>query len=291
MSNANITAAWTALAAGPYTLDGSLSDGTGVALLPASDTSHWSADRATPAPALCATWTAWGALVAAAPALGAAAGSEPFVYDLVNTGREALAQLSSPLSQNFSAVLQAPGPLDAAAIERTGPPYLALLLDLDALLATGTAFLLGPWVEAARAWGGKSDDCGGTAIGDLACPDFYAWNALCQITTWYPTLPNASAVPQRDGDYARKHWSPLVADYYAERVRLTLAQARVDAAAHGPLNTTAVARAGAALAYSFTTPPYPAFPLVPAPDAVGVSTRLRAKYAPYFEACTQAEFD
>lgn len=285
LPNPNITAAWMALAAGPYALDGTLSDGTGVAELPSPDTSHWSTDRATPGPSVCATWMAWGALIAAVPALGPAASGEPFVYDLINTGREVLAQLSTPLSQNFSAVLNAHGPLDAAALERTGPPYIELLRDLDALLATDSAFLLGPWLASARAWGEGDDDCSGTAIGNLSCPDFYAWNALCQLTTWYPTLPDASAVPQRDTDYARKHWSPLVADYYGARAELTLTQARHDAAAHAPLNSTAVKRATAELAYSFTAPPYPTFPLVPAPDPVGTSAALRAKYTGVFASC------
>jgi hypothetical protein len=187
-------------------------DGTGVALLPATDTSHWSPDRSVPTTELCHTWNAWGALIAAAPSLGLSASLEPYIYDLINTGRECLAQLSSPLSQNFSDALKQ-DPLDLTSIESSGPPYVQLLLDLDNLLATDSAFLLGPWVaagealdekqfvnwthlflpilcDAARAWDDLSDDCTGTAVGNLSCADFYEWNALVQLSTWYPTTEN-----------------------------------------------------------------------------------------------------
>lgn len=287
-SSANVSAAWTALAQGAYASDGTLSDGTGVAMLPAPDTTHWSQDRMTPTPGLCSTWIAWGALIDASASVNRSSGGwGPFSYDLVNTGRETLAQLSSPLSQNLSAVLQAPGPVDAVALERTGPAYVALLLDLDSLLATHEAFLLGPWINSARSWGRESDDCNGSAVGDLSCPDFYTWNALCQLTTWYPTMVNASDVPHRDGDYARKHWSPLVSDYYAVRANLTLAQARKNAASRTPLDNAAVARANAILAYSFTTPPFHDFPLEPISDPVSISISLHAKYESYFTSCGQ----
>ena len=44
---------------------------------------------------MCGIWRAWGSLIAAAPRAMKAAG-EPFLYDLVNTGREVLTQLMLP---------------------------------------------------------------------------------------------------------------------------------------------------------------------------------------------------
>jgi hypothetical protein len=128
-------------------------------------------------------------------------------------------------------------------------------------------------------------------------------------------------VPKRDADYARKHWSGLIADYYAPRAQLLLEQVRLstvhvvcglrcvpcsvlwhhtlllltlplqargDAALHLPLNLTSVDRAAAALAYNFTTPPYRTYPVAPQPGAISASTAMRSKYASYFEACDQA---
>ena len=107
---------------------------------------------------LCRTYTAWGALLAAATyAVGP--GVEPYRYDLVNLGREVLAQLSTPVSMNFSDALKAKAPLDADLLKATGGLYTDLLADIDALVATDSAFLLGPWIAAARAWGSNSTDC------------------------------------------------------------------------------------------------------------------------------------
>lgn len=63
--------------------------------------------------------------------------------------------------------------------------------DLERVVATDSAFLVGRWLEAAKAWGVNSTDCG-----DMACEAFYEWNARSQITTWTPVnwddvdLPN-----------------------------------------------------------------------------------------------------
>jgi hypothetical protein len=109
----------------------------------------------------------------------------------------------------------------AAAVNRTGSLYEELLLDLDQLLATDSAFMLGPWLDSARALGANATDCTDTIIGDgliKDCADFMEWNARSQLTTWQPT-PKVGPLgnPQ---DYARKHWSGLIKSYYAPRVRL-----------------------------------------------------------------------
>ena len=49
----------------------------------------------------------------------------------------------------------------AAAVNRTGTLYQELLLDLDQLLATDGAFLLGPWLDRARRLGGEGSDRAG----------------------------------------------------------------------------------------------------------------------------------
>ena len=52
---------------------------------------------------------------------------------------------------------------------------------------------------------------------------------------------------------ASKHWSGLIADYYAERVKAVQNEAVKAAAAGKPLDAAAVDRAKAALAYAWTT--------------------------------------
>jgi hypothetical protein len=187
-----VTAAWTALVASAYAQDLSVQDGTGVPHLPGG-ASQFEKDRFTPTPVLCTTFGAWGALLAAAPAVDA--GLETFRYDLVNLGRELLAQLSTPASQNFSDAFEA-ATLNAGVLAATGAAYADLLADIDALVATESAFLLGPVIAAARAWAAPGDDdCATPANPGMACADFYEWNARVQITTWNPTPANAAAIP------------------------------------------------------------------------------------------------
>ena len=73
---------------------------------------HDSAMPPAPSDAMCDVFGAWRALLAAAERAVAVAGAldgdgdalgEPFRYDLVNTGREVLAQLALPLSLDFNA--------------------------------------------------------------------------------------------------------------------------------------------------------------------------------------------
>ena len=44
----------------------------------------------------------------------------------------------------------------------------------------------------------------------VACADFYEWNARSQLTTWNPTPPGAAKKPDGPDDYASKHWSGLI---------------------------------------------------------------------------------
>ncbi len=80
--------------------------------------------------------------------------------------------------------------------------FLALLEDLDRVLATNVHFMLGPWLAKAKAL--PAANTNETAL--------YEMNARNQVTLWGP-----------DGqilDYAAKQWSGLVADYYLPRWEL-----------------------------------------------------------------------
>ena len=194
-----VTAAWTALVASAYAQDLSVQDGTGVPHLPGG-ASQFEKDRFTPTTVLCTTFGAWGALLAAAPSVDPTI--ETYRYDLVNLGRELLAQLSTPASQNFSDAFEA-ATLNAGVLAATGAAYADLLADIDALVATESAFLLGPVIAAARAWAAAGDnDCATPANPGMACADFYEWNARVQITTWNPTPAGAAAIPDGPIDCA-----------------------------------------------------------------------------------------
>jgi alpha-N-acetylglucosaminidase len=286
--SAAVAEAWRLLGESSYQDDLSVHDETGVGLLsPPADPRHW-AHHGQPMPGLCKTWTAWGRLVDAAAEVNNS--MTTYRYDLVNTGREVLAQLSTPLAINFSNAVKS-ATLDGPTVHRTGLAYIALLLDLDALVSTEDGFLLGPWLRDARAWGRDSSgapytDCNGTAIGNLTCEDYYEWNARTQVSTWYPTpavyTPPAQ-MPERgrDSDYARKHWSPLIRDYYVPRAHALLTQALGDAAMSRPLNQSNFSRTEALLAYAWTTST-DKYPVVPKPGFVEASANMRDKYVRTF---------
>jgi hypothetical protein len=201
-------------------------------LHPSSAAEAWtgfSGNDHTPNVGMCMEWNAWNSLLAAAPVVAEANAPVPatqkfgrypktFTYDLVDIGREVLAQLTIPISQDFMRAVDPEGPVDPTTVNRTGNLYEELLLDLDDLLATDTAFMLGPWLDAARKLGGNATDCTDTIVGDLKCQDFMEWNARSQLTTWKPTPKNGPlGAPD---DYAKKHWSGLIKTYYVPRVQL-----------------------------------------------------------------------
>jgi alpha-N-acetylglucosaminidase len=279
-----VAAAWSGMVASVYSQDVGVQDPTGIPHLPGS-ASQFAADRHTPSPLLCTTWASWGALLAAAPAVGDLTNNEPFRYDLVNLGREVLAQLSTPVSMNFSDALNA-GTLHAATLNATGSLYIELLSDVDALVGTDSAFMLGPWLAAARRLANGSDCNAGAAPGNpgtpMGCGDFMEWNARCQITTWNPTPKGASKVPDGPVDYSSRHYSGLISDYYAARAAGILKQALADAAAGRPLDKAAVEAFKAQLANTWQNAYPSAYPLAPTADAVAVSTAMRAKWARFF---------
>ena len=255
-----------------------------------------------PKPALCKEWSAWGHLLAAATRVPKPL-PKTFTYDLVDVGREVLSQLTIPLSQNFSSALglHSTASLSAPRIQATGGLYVQVLHDLDKLLATDSAFLLGPWLAAARKLGGDATDCTDTALGDKLskCADFMEWNARAQITTWHPTDRPSNPTPPTEGtppawpgkinDYARKQWSGLVGNYYAPRVQLYLEQGLADARAGRAFDTPTVVRHQAKLAFDWQTDFGNIGPTEPAGDPVEVSAGLMQKYTGFFEGCGGGE--
>lgn len=311
----NVANSWALLLESLYSNDRSVQDTTGVA--------HWSSnrrlsslfldDRRTPSNMLCQVVGAWEyLLLAAEQGEQRADGDLPsfhetaaFRYDLVNLGREVLAQMSTPMALNFSDAISELL-LDPSQITSVGSDYQQLLLDLDTLVDTDPNFRLDGWLDAARKMGENSTDCQlpPTAwINDekelrstnkTICQIFYEWNARCQITTWNPVQQaNASKIPSGPIDYAAKHWSGLVREYYAGRISVLQTQALEDAARQQALNQTAVDRLLAQHAYDWTLvksiqsrlnpiddPP-------PVNDYIAISRRMFEKYQHWFAgSCT-----
>ena len=282
--NENVVRAWSALVNSSYAQDLSVQDGTGVAHVGSAESWAFENDRITPTPTLCQVHRAWRHLTAAASNLSSTQVYEPLRYDLVNLGREVLAQLVGPYGQNFSDAMNAAK--DRDLINLTSSAYVNVLHDLDRLVATDQAFLLGSWIEMARGMASDGEeDCTDTGYETIrSCSDFYEWNARVQLTTWNPTPKNAEKVPEGPIDYASKHWNGLIRDYYAERVARYAAQAIKDADASRPLNQTAISQIAASLAYEWTTSTSK-YPKVPYENFVDVAVEMQQKYAHVFDVC------
>ncbi|KAF8530610.1 C-terminal domain-containing protein, partial [Hysterangium stoloniferum] len=127
-------------------------------------------------------------------------GIPEFSYDVVELGRQLLANRFLEAYQNLVAVYQANGSTPDA-VSAAIQPLPTILCDLDTLLWTNDNFLLSNWIKVARGWGASSNGA--------QYADYLEYNARNQITLWGP-----------DGeinDYASKQWAGIVGTYYLPR--------------------------------------------------------------------------
>jgi alpha-N-acetylglucosaminidase len=136
---------------------------------------------------------AWTKMVEASDELK---GSDEFRYDLVDLSRQVLADYGNQLQQGFANAYKRK---EFQKYDQLKNQFLQLLDDMDRLLATRKEFLLGSWLEAAKAWGTTPEE---TKI--------YEQNARNLITLWGDK--NA-----RLHEYSWRHWSGLISQFYKVR--------------------------------------------------------------------------
>ena len=121
-------------------------------------------------------------------------------HDLVDVSREALAAVSDIIASDVHRAIAA---ANAGPVRLQSQRMDSLIAEMDTLLGTDRAFLLGPWVQDARGWG---HDARETAL--------YSFNAKYLITGWsfhyFGRLPGT-------GDYAARMWNGLLGTYYRAR--------------------------------------------------------------------------
>ena len=88
---------------------------------------------------------------------------------------------------------------DIAGFKSEALNLLGLMKDLDALLATRKEFLLGRWIDDARAYGSNESES-----------DKFEQNARNLVTLWGDKDCGIH-------DYAYRHWAGLVSEFYAPR--------------------------------------------------------------------------
>ena len=125
--------------------------------------------------------------------------SDGFQYDIVDVTRQVLANYASPLHLQ---IVQAYQQKNKAVFKKKCTSYLELMDDMDELLNTRQDFLLGKWLQDARANG-------------LAAKEkkLYEFNARDIITLWgdkeSPLI-----------EYSNRQWSGLIKGYYEPRWKL-----------------------------------------------------------------------
>ena len=220
-----------------------------------------------------------GALEAARLLLAAAAAMprapSTLVYDAMDLVRGAGAALHSDLvsllSQRYAVGPAAAGGAApaAAALASLAAAASALLADLDAVLAMDQNFMLGGFVERARALG--------AAVG---APQLFVRDAKMLVSTW---TEDGLAFGGQINDYSsRNGWAGLVGAYYAPRWALFM-EVLVNATATGAAPDWAAWRAAnAALQARWVNDTATVWPSLPPPgaDALGAMRAFLAKWAP-----------
>ncbi|WP_183559813.1 alpha-N-acetylglucosaminidase [Mucilaginibacter sp. SP1R1] len=136
---------------------------------------------------------AWGLLIQAADSLKQ---SDGFQYDLVDVTRQVLANYASPLQQKMVTAYQSG---DKQHFKRYSTAFLQLMDDMDALLNTRKDFLLGKWINEARANGITEKE-----------KDLYEFNARDLVTLWGDKESGLR-------EYSNRQWAGLIKGYYKPR--------------------------------------------------------------------------
>ena len=122
---------------------------------------------------------------------------DTYLYDLVNLFSQWMGNHFMDIRNDFTVAYKN---RDVKEMERQVELANQLFADVDTLLNTHSAFMLGPWIEAARDWGTTKKE-----------KDYYERQARTLLTVWGGPVLN---------DYANRMWGGLVGDYYAKRWNL-----------------------------------------------------------------------
>jgi len=142
---------------------------------------------------------AWEKLLEASDELGTL---DTYRFDLVNISREALASLTTLYHLQMCDAFHKK---DRSALKAASDRMNGLILDIDRLLGTHDAFLLGHWLERAKAWGRTEEQ-----------KRLYEWNARSLITIWGGSDSTFSS-PYPLDDYAMRQWAGVLSDYVLPR--------------------------------------------------------------------------
>lgn len=140
-------------------------------------------------------------------------GSDGYLYDVADI----LKQILSNTAQKYhSSMIAALNDRDQEAFTRTSDEFLNLIDKVEQVLGTRKEFLLGTWVEQAKALADGTDDF---------TKDLYEFNAKSLVTTWgaYPQCESGGLK-----DYSNRQWAGLTKDFYKQRWTMWIEQKKAE---------------------------------------------------------------
>ena len=171
--------------------------------------------------------------------------------------RQSLQQVAATLYSNLITAYKNKSEFQVKA---AGASLLELFDDLDSILSSNQYFLLGHWLNSAKALATNQME-----------RELYEYNARNQVTLWGP-------VGNID-DYANKMWGGLVKDYYKSRWELFVSFL-TDALSQGKKFDVNKFNEELLVQESQWTHGYKSFTDFPVGDSVAISQFLHFKYRP-----------
>ncbi|MEG1638018.1 MAG: alpha-N-acetylglucosaminidase TIM-barrel domain-containing protein [Erysipelotrichaceae bacterium] len=128
--------------------------------------------------------------------------SEGYLYDLATILQQVLSNSAQEYQRAMSATFRAH---DQAGFKEKSDKFLSIIDTMEKVTSTSKYYLLGTWVEQAKALGKNADDFS---------RDLYEFNAKSLITTW-----GSKNQAETGGlkDYSNRQWSGLINDFYKQR--------------------------------------------------------------------------
>ena len=197
---------------------------------------------------------AWELLVNATDSLKQ---SDGFQYDLIDVTRQVLANYATPLQQKMASAYKSG---DKEAFKQYSTAFLQLMDDMDALLSTRKDFLLGKWINEARANGITEKE-----------KNLYEFNARDLVTLWGDKESGLR-------EYSNRQWAGLIKGYYKPRWELYFSQLNKSLATNTAFDDKAFDAQVKNWEWQWVNKHDNAYPDVAKGDGVEKSKALFAKY-------------
>lgn len=181
-----------------------------------------------------------------------------YAFDVINTGRQVLGNYFSVVKQQFADAYKAN---DLNILDKTGDQMLMIIKDMDTLLSAHPSLLLGKWVADATSMAASPTE-----------KPYYQEDALRILTTWGQKGSELN-------DYANRSWAGLMKDYYYQRWKMFIDEAKSAVQQHLPFNTDRFEKKIEAFEWTWPQQSHQ-FLNTPSPDWRHINMQLYKKYEP-----------